>query len=77
MIQLRINNDKVDQSSLFPGKNGKYLNLLLFENKEGRDNYGNDGFVVQELSKEKRETGVKAPIIGNWKHQQTASEPNT
>lgn len=71
MIKLRINISKIDETMLFPGKNGKYLNLLLFENKDGRDSYGSDGFSVQELSKEQREAGTKGPIVGNWKHQES------
>jgi hypothetical protein len=29
------------------------------------DQYGNIGFVTQQISKEEREAGTKAPIIGN------------
>jgi len=43
------------------------LDMVLFDNKDGKDQYGNDGFVVQSVSKEARQQGVKGPIIGNWK----------
>jgi len=53
------------------GAKGTYLDLALFENKDGKGEYGDDGFIVQEVTKEKREAGVKGPIIGNWRHVET------
>ena len=44
------------------------MDLTLMDNKNGTDEYGNDGFIVQSVTKEKREAGIKGPIIGNWKH---------
>jgi hypothetical protein len=38
------------------------------ENRDGVDQYGNNGFVVQDIGKERRQAGEKGPIIGNWKH---------
>lgn len=73
MIKLNINTSKIDESSLFQGRNGKYLHLLLFER---RDDYGNDGFVIQEPSKEQRDAGTRGPIVGNWKQQQAAETEN-
>ncbi len=67
MITLKINVTKIDKSALFEGKNGKYLDLVLFDNKNGTDQYGNDGFVTQDIGRERREAGERGPIIGNWK----------
>jgi len=72
MIKLSINADKIDQFSLHKNDSGTYLTIFLNENKGGRNDYGNDGYAVQGLSKEKREAGVKGSIIGNWKHQEPA-----
>ena len=47
---------------------GLFLNLTMFENKDGKDRYENDGFIAVDVSKEARESGVKGPIIGNWKY---------
>jgi len=44
----------------------------LFENKDGEDQYGNSGYVVQSISKEAKEAGEKGPIIGNWKADKRA-----
>ena len=68
MHTIKINVTKIDKTALFEGKNGKYLDLVLFENKEGVDQYGNHGFVTQDIGKERRENGERGAIIGNWKH---------
>jgi len=68
MQTLNINTSKIDKSALYDGKQGKYLNLTLMENRDGTDQYGNDGFIVQDLGKDRRLAGEKGPIIGNWKH---------
>lgn len=67
MQTIKINVTRIDKSALFEGKNGKYLDLVLFENKNGPDQYGNHGFVMQDIGKERRDRGEKGPILGNWK----------
>ncbi|PWU06126.1 MAG: hypothetical protein C5B47_07975 [Verrucomicrobia bacterium] len=76
MIKLSINTDKIDQSSLHKTESGTYLTIFLNENKEGRNDYGNDGYASQGLSKEKREAGTKGPIVGNWKYLETKTTQN-
>jgi hypothetical protein len=71
MQKLKISTWKIDKSHLYEGKNGKYLNCVLFENRDGQSEYGDDGFIVQEVSKEAREAGERGPIIGNWRHLDT------
>ena len=70
MQTIKINVSKIDKDALYTGKNGKYLDLVLFENKDGEDQYGNHGFVTQDLPKSRRDAGEKGPILGNWKHLQ-------
>jgi hypothetical protein len=67
MKTVNLNCSKIDKSALYEGKNGKYLSLVLFDNKDGVDQYGNAGFVTQDIGKERREAGERGPIIGNWK----------
>lgn len=68
MIIAKIDVMKIDKSKLFPGKNGaKYCDLVHMENRDGPDRYGNDGFVVQGVSKEDREKKIRGNILGNWK----------
>ena len=82
MIAIKINCSRIVKEHLYAGKNGKYLDLALFENRDGPDQYGNDGFVTQSVSKDARERGDRGPIIGNWKRiekraQQAASASAT
>lgn len=66
-ISLNINLKKIDESLLFEGAKGSYLNANIVPNREGEDRYGNAGFIAQDPGREKREAGVKGPIIGNYK----------
>jgi hypothetical protein len=68
MIKLKIDVKKIDKSALYQGAKGTYLDITLIENKAGEDQYGNSGFIVQEISQARREAGEKGPILGNWKH---------
>lgn len=67
MIRVNIDVTKLDKSAFHEGKKGKYADLTLMTNRDGRDQYGNDGFVVQDLGKERRQAGEKGAILGNWK----------
>ena len=69
MHTIKINVTKIDKTALFPGKNGKYLDIVLWENKDGEDQYGNAGFITQDIGKERRDAGEKGAIIGNWKQK--------
>jgi hypothetical protein len=71
MRKISINRHKIDASLVRRANNGDlYLNAVLMENRDGVDQYGNDGYIVQDVSKEEREAGKKGPIIGNWKRLQ-------
>jgi len=76
MITLKIDVLKIDKAHLFKGAKGTYLDLSLRDNKDGVDQYGNSGFIVQGANKEARERGEKGPIIGNWKDTEKKSDPN-
>jgi len=68
MIRVKIDVTKIDRTAIHEGKKGKYIDLTLMDNRDGRDEYGNDGFVIHDLGKERRLAGEKGPILGNWKH---------
>ena len=67
MIIAKIDVTKLDKGHFFKGQKGIYADLVLIPNKEGVDQYGNDGFVSQGVSKEAREKGEKGKIVGNYK----------
>lgn len=68
MIAIKIDAKKVKRELFFKGAKTEYMDLTLIDNKGGPDEYGYDGFVVQDVGKEARQRGEKGPIIGNWKH---------
>jgi hypothetical protein len=69
-IQLKIDVTKISKPDLYQGKKGLYLDAILWENRDGQSQYGDDGYVTQGISKEKRDAGERGAIIGNWKHME-------
>ena len=74
ILRLKIDVTKISKEHLFKGEKGTYLDLTLMENDQ-IDEYGNAGFVSQQVSKEAREAGVKGPIIGNYKTIEIKRKP--
>ena len=64
-VRLKINCSMIEKARLFPGKKGQYLDATVFIDVDQQDQYGNNGMVTQDISKEEREQGVKGPILGN------------
>lgn len=64
-IKIKINVTKILKEYIFEGKNGKYLNLVAWPNKNGTGQYGDTHFVSQDIPKEARDEGIQAPILGN------------
>lgn len=80
MQRLKIDVTKIDKTALFEGQKGTYMDITLLDNRDGRDQYGNDGMVVQDIGQQRREAGERGPILGNWKHvgqQQPAPATDT
>lgn len=65
MITLKIDVKKVDKAKLFNAQSGAvYLDCIMIETP---NNEYNDYMIVQSVSKEEREAGVKGAILGNAK----------
>jgi hypothetical protein len=64
MITISINLEAVEKSRIFEGKKGRYLDMVLIETPNSPHN---DYMVVQSVSKEEREQGIKGNILGNGK----------
>jgi hypothetical protein len=81
MIRLKIDVTKINKDYFFIGKKRqdgtqpKYLDCVLMANRDGEDDYGNTHFIAQDVGKERREAGVKGPIIGNAKVPTGAAPP--
>ena len=69
IINLNIDVTKIDKSALYKGAKGTYLNISLFLDESGQpDQYNNNGFMVQDLGKERRENGEKGAVLGNARY---------
>jgi hypothetical protein len=66
-ISLKIDVTRIDKSRLYKGAKGTYLDLTTFVDTEQQDQYENNGFISQTLTKEEREQKVQTPILGNVK----------
>jgi len=64
IIKLNIDVTKLDKKRLHKGAKGTYANLTVLLRDE-TDTYGNDGMIVEDVSKEEREAGTKGTIVGN------------
>ena len=62
-LSIKIDVTKIDKEALYKGAKGTYLTLTVWPNKEGRNQYGDDAIVKQDLGKDRRDE--KPEIIGN------------
>lgn len=73
---VKINLSAIDTKRAFIGKKGEYISLNLVLSDEV-DQYGNNGFLVQETTPEERQKGVKLPICGNLKERKLSGNVPT
>jgi len=66
-ISVKIDVTKIDKSRLFRGEKGTYLDLTTFIDLDQKDQYDNNGFIAQSVSKEERDKNIQTPILGNVK----------
>ena len=66
-VSFNLDVKKIDKARLHVGDKGTYLNFTTFIDIDQKDNYGNNGMVTQDVSKDEREGGVKGNILGNCK----------
>ena len=64
-ISMSIDVTKLDKARFYKGEKGTYLSLTAFVNLDEKDQYDNNGFITQELSKEERDNKSQLPILGN------------
>lgn len=78
MITARIDVTKIDKARLFKGAKGTYLDICLIDTPDSK--YGDSHMVVQAVSKEERQSGVKGAILGNaktWGDQPQRQSPRS
>jgi len=66
IIKTSINLNNIPKEKIFIGKKGKYLPITITLNDE-LDQFGNQGPVVVEQTKEEREAKVAKTYLGNVK----------
>lgn len=66
-LSVKINVSKIDKARLFKGEKGTYLDLTTFIDLDEKDQYGNNGFISQSVTKDERDKGVQTEILGNCK----------
>ena len=66
IIKASIDLNKIPKDKIYVGKKGKYLPITITLNDEV-DQFGNQGPVVVEQSKEEREAKVAKTYLGNVK----------
>lgn len=66
-VSLKIDVSKIDETRLFEGTKGTYLDATVFIDINNEDQWGNNGFIAQSVGKEERKQGVKGAILGNVK----------
>ena len=86
-VSVKLNLSKIDKARLFKGEKGTYLDATMFIDLDNQGQYGDNGMITQDVSKEEREQGVKSAILGNVKvfykdggtnlaHDPSAKQPN-
>ena len=66
-VSVRIDVTKIEKARLYKGEKGTYLDLSTFIDLDNVDQYDNNGFISQSVTKEEREQGIQTPILGNCK----------
>jgi len=67
-VNINIDVTKIDKARIVEGKNGgKYVDLVAFIDVDRQNEYGNNGSITQQCTKEERENKLLMPFIGNVK----------
>ena len=78
IIKASIDLNKIPKDKIFVGKKGKYLPITITINDE-LDQFGNQGPVVVEQTKEEREAKVAKTYLGNvrvvWTNGENVDTP--
>ena len=66
-VSIKIDVTKILKERLYKGQKGTYLDLTTIIDLDEVDQYGNNGFISQSVTKEEREQKFQTPILGNAK----------
>ena len=77
ILSASIDVSKIDKSKLIKGEKGTYLNIVIMETPNSEYN---THMIKQSLTKEEREAGQEAPILGGvkrWNNEQQQPQQQT
>ena len=66
-VSLKIDVTKIEKARLFKGEKGTYLDATAFIDVDNPGQYGDNGMITQNVSKEERDAGTQGAILGNVK----------
>lgn len=66
-VSLKIDVTKIDKARLYKGQKGTYLDATVFVDLDEEDQYGQNGMITQNVSKDERDAGTRGEILGNCK----------
>ena len=67
-VRVSIDVKAIEKARLINHENGKcYLNMTVFIDPNNPGQYGDHGMITQDITKEEKDGGTKAPILGNVK----------
>lgn len=66
-ISAKLDVTKIDKARLFKGQKGTYLDFTMFVDIDNQGQYGDNGMITQDVSKEEKEAGQQGAILGNVK----------
>ncbi len=70
----KVDKTRIKEVQKKDGTTGKFLNLVMMTNEQP-DQYGNDGFIAESVTKDEKEAGKKGTILGNCKQVGKAPAP--
>ena len=62
----KIDKTRIKEVQKKDGTMGKFINLVMMTNEQP-DQYGNDGFIAESVTKDEKEAGKRGNILGNCK----------
>ena len=65
-VNIKIDVTKLDKSRFFKADSGAiYMELTGFIDIKQKDQFKNNGFLTQSVTKDEKDAGTKLPILGN------------
>ena len=75
IINVKVDVTKLNKDKFFVGQKGTYANLVVAENRDGENQYGDTHYVYEQQSKEEREAKTDKNYVGKGKQFTFGTEP--